>query len=182
MDSKIMTSNENADPLTGEPGAHPVGTGVGAVIGGIVAGAAAGSVVGPLGTVIGAAIGATLGGLTGKGVAESIDPTRQEAYWREFHRDRPDLAPATTFEDFGPAYSYGVHAYGIHPGRRFDEVEAELGHNWSAMRGNSDLSWEQARAATRDAWQRLYEIDRTRELASDLVTREAGGSGTPGGL
>lgn len=171
MDSKIMNNNENLDPLTGEPGAHPVGTGIGATIGGLVAGAAAGSVVGPVGTMIGAALGAALGGLTGKGVAEGIEPTRQEAYWREFHQGRAEVTPATRFEDFGPAYSYGVHAYGLHPGRRFDEVEEELGHNWTAMRGKSDLGWPQARAATRDAWQRLYELDRARELAGEPMLR-----------
>ena len=65
----------NRDPITGAPGAHPVGTGVGAAAGGIAAGAAAGSVVGPVGTVVGAAVGAVAGGLVGKGVAEKVDPT-----------------------------------------------------------------------------------------------------------
>ena len=63
------------DPITGEPGAHPVGTGVGAAAGGIAAGAEAGSVAGPVGTVFGAAVGAVAGRLVGKGVAEKIDPT-----------------------------------------------------------------------------------------------------------
>lgn len=45
----------NADPITGEPGAHPIGTGVGAA-GGAATGAAIGSVAGPIGTLIGGAI------------------------------------------------------------------------------------------------------------------------------
>jgi uncharacterized protein (TIGR02271 family) len=65
----------NRDPLTGEVGAHPVGTGVGAVAGGVAAGAAAGSVAGPVGTAVGAAAGAVAGGLAGKEVAEELDPT-----------------------------------------------------------------------------------------------------------
>ena len=65
----------NRDPITGTPGAHPVGTGVGAAAGGVAAGAAVGSVAGPVGTVVGAAVGAVAGGLAGKGVAEKIDPT-----------------------------------------------------------------------------------------------------------
>lgn len=69
------TGSANLDPLTGAPGAHPVGTGVGAAAGGIAAGAAAGSVAGPVGTVVGAAIGAVAGGMAGKGVAETVDPT-----------------------------------------------------------------------------------------------------------
>ena len=60
-----------------------MGTGVGAVLGGVAAGAATGSVAGPIGTVVGAAVGAVLGGLAGKGVAESIDPTAEQAYRKD---------------------------------------------------------------------------------------------------
>jgi uncharacterized protein (TIGR02271 family) len=73
--SAVKAGSANLDPITGAPGAHPVGTGVGAAAGGIAAGAAAGSVAGPVGTVVGAAVGAVAGGLAGKGVAENIDPT-----------------------------------------------------------------------------------------------------------
>jgi uncharacterized protein (TIGR02271 family) len=69
----------NPDPITGEAGSHPVGTGVGAAAGGIAAGAAVGSVAGPVGTVVGAAVGAVAGGAAGKGVAEKIDPTTGKA-------------------------------------------------------------------------------------------------------
>ena len=44
----------NRDPITDEPGSHPVGTGVGAT-GGAVAGAAAGAIGGPIGMAVGAA-------------------------------------------------------------------------------------------------------------------------------
>ena len=67
----------NPDPITGAPGAHPVGVGLGAAAGGIAAGAAAGTLAaGPIGTVVGAAIGAVVGGLAGKGAAESMNPTQ----------------------------------------------------------------------------------------------------------
>jgi phage tail tape-measure protein len=69
----------NLDPITGAPGAHPVGVGLGAAAGGIAAGAAAGTVAaGPVGTVVGAAVGAIAGGLGGKAVAEHFDPTVAE--------------------------------------------------------------------------------------------------------
>ena len=41
----------NRDPITDEPGAHPVGTGLGAT-GGAVAGAAAGSIAGDRKSVV----------------------------------------------------------------------------------------------------------------------------------
>ncbi len=77
------------DPLTREPGAHPLGTGMGATLGGIAAGAVTGSVAGPVGTVVGAAVGAIVGGLGGKAVAELIDPTVEGAFWRDHFRERP---------------------------------------------------------------------------------------------
>lgn len=158
MDDKVMTTNENLDPMTGEPGAHPVGTGVGATIGAVLAGAAAGSVVGPVGTVIGMAIGATLGGLAGKGLAENIDPTAEDAYWRQAYRGRPYVEADASYDSYGPAYSYGVAAYRRYEGRQFELIEPELAQDWNAMRGTSDLSWDRARPAVKDAWQRMSEF------------------------
>src|SRR5687768_18466963 len=80
----------NRDPISGAPGAHPVGTGLGAAAGGMAAGAAVGTVAGPVGTAVGAAGGAVVGGLAGKGSAEMIDPTAEEAYWRENYDTQRD--------------------------------------------------------------------------------------------
>src|SRR5690242_20849258 len=81
--------SRNPDPITGAPGSHPVGTGLGAAAGGLAAGAAVGTVAGPVGSVVGAAVGAIAGGLAGKGIAELIDPTAEEAYWRDNYATRP---------------------------------------------------------------------------------------------
>ncbi len=68
--TRKVVANEadlNRDPITGTPGAHPLGTGAGAASG-AVAGAAAGMAVGgPLGGMIGAAVGAVAGGLARAG-------------------------------------------------------------------------------------------------------------------
>ena len=77
------------DPAAGPLGAHPVGTAVGAAAGGAAAGALAGTVAGPVGTVVGAVAGAVAGGLAGNEIAKSIDPTAEEAYWRENYASRP---------------------------------------------------------------------------------------------
>ena len=81
-------NDANRDPLTDAPGAHPVGVGVGAT-GGAATGAAIGTLGGPIGTVIGAAIGGVAGGLAGKAVAESVNPTLEDAYWRSNYNGRP---------------------------------------------------------------------------------------------
>jgi len=151
-------SDENRDPITGAPGSHPFGTGVGAAVGGVggglAAGALAGTAVGPVGTVIGAAVGAIVGGLAGKGVAEAIDPTEEAEYWQDNYRSRPYAGDAS-FDDYGPAYGYGVSSYSKYPGRNFDDVESELSRDWNAQRGSSNLGWDRARNATRDAWDRV---------------------------
>jgi len=148
-------ADANRDPITGAPGSHPVGTGVGAALGGAAAGAATGTVAGPVGTAIGAAVGAVIGGLAGKGVAELIDPTREDAYWRENYKQRPYVNRGSTFDDYGPAYGYGVNAYSKYPDRSFEELEPELSHDWNAARGKSRLRWDEAKYATRDAWDRV---------------------------
>lgn len=144
----------NRDPLTGAPGSHPVGTGVGAVAGGMAAGAAVGTVAGPVGTAIGAAVGAVVGGLAGKGVAEQIDPTREDAYWRDNYKSRP-YASGASYDDYGPAYAYGVGSYAKFGGRRYEDVEADLSRDWNSAKGKSSLTWDRAKHATRDAWTRL---------------------------
>ena len=111
------------DPITGEPGAHPVGTGVGAAAGGAT-GAAIGSLAGPIGTVVGTVIGAIAGGLTGKGVAESIDPSAEDAYWREQHSKQKYADDEQPFDAFAPAYRTGYMGY--REGQTFEEREADL--------------------------------------------------------
>ena len=145
----------NRDPISGAPGAHPVGTGVGAAGGG-VAGAAIGSAAGPIGTAVGAAVGAVAGGLAGKGVAERIDPTAENQYWEQNYRNETYVKPDYTYQDYGPAYRTGYEARARYEGRNFDEVEPELRSDYeSRYRGDSRLEWQDAREATRAAWHRV---------------------------
>jgi hypothetical protein len=145
------------DPITNAPGAHPLGVGVGATAGGIAAGAAVGTMAGPVGTAIGAAVGAIAGGLVGKGVAELIDPTLEDAYWRSNYQTRPYVVGDMSYDDYGPAYRYGVASYAAAPGLNFDEAEPRLADGWEGARGDSRLAWDDARHATRDAWDRVHD-------------------------
>lgn len=151
----IERKDANRDPITDAPGAHPVGTGLGAALGGAAAGAATGTVAGPVGTIIGAAAGAIIGGLAGKGVAEVIDPTVEYAYWRDNYVGRPYVGSGATFDDYGPAYVYGVDSSSKFGDRDFDDIEPDLARDWATARGKSGLSWERARHASRDAWERV---------------------------
>ena len=82
----------NRDPLTKEPGSHPVGTGVGTA-GGAAAGAAVGTLAGgPIGAVVGGAIGAVAGAVAGHAVGEAVNPTVEHQYWSKNFR-KPTLLP-----------------------------------------------------------------------------------------
>ena len=158
--SKESKEDLNADPITGEPGSHPIGTGIGGV-GGAAAGAAIGSVAGPLGTLIGGAIGAIVGGSAGKAAAEAIDPTQEQVYWRAHYAKVPYYQEGYDFDrDYHPAYAVGYsnrHQYDVDA--RFEDHESDLRQSWEEVKGESRLAWEDAKHATRDAWYRVTPFD-----------------------
>lgn len=146
----------NRDPISGAPGAHPVGVGVGTAVGGAAAGAVAGAVAGPVGTVAGAVIGGVAGAYAGKGVAESVDPTTEDAYWRENYANRSYFDQSHTYDnDYAPAYRHGWESRSRYHDRTWDEAEGEIKKGWESAKANSRLTWEKARHATRDAWDRV---------------------------
>lgn len=153
-ESKKKDKARNPDPITGASGSHPLGTGVGAAVGGAAAaGAAAGMAAGPVGTVIGAAAGAVVGGLAGKGIAEKVDPTREDAYWRENH-PRQGWAKGRAYEEYQPAYRVGYEGYAQYGGTgTFEEREAELRRHYESTQPK--LGWDEARPASRAAWQKF---------------------------
>ncbi|MBE7367537.1 hypothetical protein [Ramlibacter pallidus] len=142
---------------------HPAAKGVGAVVGGVgggvaggaAAGAAAGGMTGPVGAVVGAAVGAVVGAVAGKGIAKAADPAVEDAYWRENYSTRPYVDQSAKYDDYSPAYRYGVESYSKYPNRSFDDVEPELSRDWGTARGKSSLEWERAKHASRDAWHRV---------------------------
>ena len=162
------TPDSNPDPITGAPGSHPVGTGLGAAAGGAVAGAAAGAVGGPIGAVAGAAVGAVVGGLAGKGVAEGLNPTLEDAYWRDNYTKEPYYVEGRTYDDYAPAYRTGYEARTRYAGRSWSDVESDVERDYYANRGNGRLEWQDARDATRAAWHR---VERTLPGDADMDGR-----------
>jgi len=157
-EEKVRKTDANRDPITGAPGAHPVGTGVGAGAAG-VAGTAIGTAVGgPVGGAVGAVIGAVAGGLAGKGAAEAVNPTIETAYWREHYASEPWVERTYRYEDYEPAFRTGWEGYSRYgtSGRTYDQLEPELRTHYERnAAGKTRLEWEKARAATRAAWRRL---------------------------
>lgn len=155
--------NEHKRDLPGDKKDHPAAKGVGAVVGGVTggvaggaaAGAAVGGMTGPVGAAVGAAVGAVVGAVAGKGIARAADPAVEDAYWRDNYTTRPYVTSGEKYDDYAPAYRYGVESYSKYPDRSFDEVESELSRDWGSARGGSSLEWERAKHASRDAWHRV---------------------------
>lgn len=158
----------NRDPITEEPGAHPIGTSVGAA-GGAVAGAAAGAMAGPAGAAVGGVVGAVVGGLAGKAAGEAINPTAEEAFWRDNYHKEPYYEAGRSYDDYGPAYRLGLSGR-----QRYEDpwtaVEPRLAGEWEDTRGNSTLNWDRARPASQAAWTR----------ADDQVRNYPGGAAMAG--
>lgn len=162
------------DPLTDEPGSHPVGTSVGAA-GGALAGAAAGSAGGPVGAAIGGAVGAVAGGLAGRAGAQAVNPTAEEAHWREHYTREPYYEAGRTFDDYAPAYRLGLSGRARFEGD-WESAQPRLASEWEAARAGSSLSWPQAEPASRAAWDRIdasrpSETDWDRMSEQDRVNR-----------
>lgn len=155
---KNNSPDANPDPITGEPGAHPVGTGVGAAGAGTVGAALGGAVGGPVGAVVGAVIGSVGGGLIGKNVAEGVNPTVENEYWQQNYSSRPYVEPDYDYNDYSPAYRTGYEGYSTYYGQgmSYDQAEPHLRRDYEERHGNkARLGWEKAKHATRDAWDRV---------------------------
>ncbi len=62
-----------------------------------------------------------------------------------------------TFEDYRPAYRYGVHARTRYGKRDWDEsLDQELARDWDRNRGGSRLAWEQVRSGVQEAFSSPY--------------------------
>jgi uncharacterized protein YcfJ len=145
----------NRDPITGTPGAHPIGTGIGAAVLGAATGAGVGTVAGPVGTAAGMVAGAVVGGLAGKEIAEKIDPTAEDTYWRVAYLECSYVDDSSPYETYQPAYRIGYEVYSRFPEKAWDDIEPEMRSAYEKAGYAVGLEWEKAKYATRDAWQRL---------------------------
>ena len=153
---KVVANEEdlNRDPISGTPGAHPLGTGAGAASGAVAGGVAGLAVGGPVGGVIGAAVGAVAGGLAGKSAAEAVNPTAEELFWRETFVREPYYVAGRTFEYYAPGFRAGWEGRVRHDGRSFEEAEPALKVNYDLAKTELDPVWKDVRPAARAAWDR----------------------------
>jgi osmotically-inducible protein OsmY len=113
-------------------------------------------VAGPAGTLVGGAIGAIAGGLAGKGVAEMVDPTVEDNYWREAYTREPYYTADRDYAFYEPAYRVGYEGRVKYDGRTYEDIEDDLAADYARYQDN-DTTWEEARPAARAAWNRVDE-------------------------
>ncbi len=155
----------NADPITAEPGSHPIEAGVGAAVLGAATGFGGGAVGGPVGAAIGAAVGAVAGGYAGKSVGEMIDPTIEDMWLRDNFESRPYVKPGETFATYQPAYRYGGEVEYRYRGDCFDQIEDDLERDWQSRGEEFVMPWKHAREAVKDSYERTAQIRRARDVA-----------------
>jgi hypothetical protein len=84
--------------------------------------------------------------------------------------------PGTTYEDYVPAYRYGVLVADKHGRKKFAEVESLLAVDWATVRGASPLDWDQARPAVEEGYTgvlRVRPVRTVRRVKSRIVHRKS---------
>jgi uncharacterized protein (TIGR02284 family) len=82
-------------------------------------------------------------------------PADEADYWRNAYAQEPYFEDGRAFEDYAPAYELGWASYTSYGGE-FDIAERVIASDWTMRKGVSGLSWDDARPASRAAWQRAH--------------------------
>jgi hypothetical protein len=148
----VFKENRNPDPITGEPGFHPIGTVAGGASGAMT-GAAIGTIGGPVGVILGAAAGGLVGGLAGDVLAELLNPSDIDEYWRAEFEKGAGIS-AQSYEEVKNELYFGTQGrlrYGK-SAPPWNEVEPDLAKLWRASPLWTGEEWQQVRATVFEAF------------------------------
>jgi hypothetical protein len=126
---------------------HTAGVGKDVVVGGVAGGMAAGKCA------------------ARKIATKPFNPIVEHEFWRKEYKGRPYFTADTPYEQYGSAFRYGWECCLRHKGKTFTDVAAAMERDWEHHRGQSQLSWDHARNAVRDAWQRVEKNCRSGECS-----------------
>ncbi len=94
-----------------------------------------------------------------------------DAHWSANYASRPYVEAGEDYEDYAPAYLYGVFLYHSDPERMFDDGEGDLANGWGSARGDSPLDWTKAKPAVREAWYRVSDLaERAKSERAELLS------------
>jgi hypothetical protein len=91
------------------------------------------------------------------GRSSTLDWTAEDEYWRTNYANRPYTGSNRDYSYWQPAYRYGYESAQRHRGRAWNDVEPDLRSGWDSWehRGTLNATWENIKAAARDAWDRV---------------------------
>jgi hypothetical protein len=81
----------------------------------------------------------------------------EDNYWEENFSSRPYAMGPDYYDRFRPAYRYGFESARDHLGRSWDDAEPDLQTGWARYQNESGaaFTWDEIKAAVRDAWDRV---------------------------
>ncbi|MDB5881044.1 MAG: hypothetical protein JWP43_922 [Ramlibacter sp.] len=89
-------------------------------------------------------------------VLARVDAQWEDEYWRRAFWCERYFRSGLDYEDYAPAYCVGYIGYAQYGGE-YEDAEGSLCANWERIRGDSRLTFADARSAMRAAWNRMVE-------------------------
>jgi len=77
---------------------------------------------------------------------------QDDAFWAQVLTQQPFYVDGLEFEDYAPAFRLGHSRW--RDDTLIEDVLARLGEDWEEIKGQSRLTWFEARDAVRAAWER----------------------------
>lgn len=77
-----------------------------------------------------------------------------DTYWRSNYTSRPYASGSANYDQWRGAYRYGFESANRYTGRNWKDVESDLSRGWNSYEHRGTSTWEQVKAAVRDAWDR----------------------------
>jgi len=91
------------------------------------------------------------------GVGTNNNWAKQNTYWQQHYASKPYYNQARPYQTYQPAYQYGYTLYEQNQGKPYSQLDqSQLTQGWNQARGNSQLNWNDAQLATKDAYNRMY--------------------------
>lgn len=135
---------------------HILGSVSAALLGGIVVGGIGWFIAGPVGLTAGVVVGGALGAVLGHRASEAVDPRDDIGHFEQIYTTMPYYVVGHDWNDYAPAYRYGLDTYKEYPGQALSQVESQLQGGWeAATRFGSRLQWSQVRPVVAHAWESL---------------------------
>ena len=89
--------------------------------------------------------------MAGQSATAIVDEAAEAAYWRENYLKRTYIEPDRPYSDYEPAFQHGWESRARANGQPFRDLEGGLERGWEAAKGESTVSWTQARCQRRVA-------------------------------